>query len=368
MDGDLVWYKGLWECGRWFSGRWVSGTWLSGDWYAGTWDSKLIKDNKLSVEIDERSSNLLQSVWYDGRWFDGTWNNGTWVKGRWYGGEWNNGIWYRGIWNDGTWNDGSFCGGIWVLGTWNNGIFNTDVEPAYWLDGKWYGGDFENGMWYNGLFDERNETSRFGINAYSSRTATWHGGKWVSGSFYSRLNLDDEGIPDVSEVHKYSIWYTGTWFKGDFYGGVAYNMDWKSGTWHGGILEDIQVIGLTGSTTTSENYFTLNGIFKFNIGDEITIIDNQVGGIYANAYGSNDSPDAYKVLYTIEDTVNKWTDVYVDRTIIYSITPPVDVKLRVVSRFRESNWKTGIWTNGIFEKGLWEGGIWYNGVFEGTWM
>jgi hypothetical protein len=182
------------------------------------------------------------------------------------------------------------------------------------------------------------------------------------------LNLDDEGIPDVSEVHKYSIWYTGTWFKGDFYGGVAYNMDWKSGTWHGGILEDIQVIGLTGSTTTSENYFTLNGIFKFNIGDEITIIDNQVGGIYANAYGSNDSPDAYKVLYTIEDTVNKWTDVYVDRTIIYSITPPVDVKLRVVSRFRESNWKTGIWTNGIFEKGLWEGGIWYNGVFEGTWM
>ena len=367
-DNNLVWYKGLWECGRWFSGRWVSGTWLSGDWYDGTWDSKLIKDNKLFVDIDERSSNRLQSVWYDGRWFGGNWNDGTWNKGRWYDGTWNNGIWYRGIWNDGTWNDGSFCGGIWVLGTWNNGIFNTDVEPAYWLDGKWYGGDFENGMWYNGLFDEKNETSRFGINAYSSRTATWHGGKWISGSFYSRLNLDDEGVPDVCDIHKYSIWYTGTWFKGDFYGGVAYNMDWKSGTWHGGILEDIQVIGLTGSTTTSENYFTLNGIFKFNIGDEITIIDNQVGGIYANAYGSNDSPDVYKVLYTVEDSVNKWTNVYVNRTITYSITPPVDVKLRLVSRFREANWKTGIWTNGIFEKGLWEGGIWYNGVFEATWM
>jgi hypothetical protein len=368
LDNDLVWYKGIWECGRWFSGRWVSGTWLSGDWYGGIWDSKLIKDNKLSVEIDESSSNLLQSVWYDGRWFDGTWNNGTWIKGRWYDGVWNNGIWYRGIWNDGIWNEGSFCGGIWVLGVWNNGIFNTDVEPAYWLDGKWYGGDFENGMWYNGLFDEKNDTSRFGINAYSSRTATWHGGKWVSGSFYSRLNLDDEGIPDVCDVHKYSIWYTGTWFKGDFYGGVAYNMDWKSGTWHGGILEDIQIIGLTGSTTTSENYFTVNGIFKFNIGDEITIIDNQVGSVYSTAYGSNDSPDVYKVLYTVEDSVNKWTDVYVNRTITYSITPPVDAKLRVVSRFREVNWKTGIWTNGIFEKGLWEGGIWYNGVFEATWM
>ena len=365
---SLIWYTGIWECGRWFGGRWVSGTWMSGDWYDGTWDSKNIKNNILSVEIDETSSEIMQSVWMNGRWFDGTWNMGTWVNGRWYAGQWNNGVWYRGIWNDGTWNDGLFSGGIWILGTWNDGIFNTDVEPAYWLNGNWFGGDFENGMWYNGQFEGKNSTSRFGTNAYNSRTATWHGGKFVNAEFHSRLNLDDNGFPDVSDVHKYSIWYTGQFFSGDFFGGVAYNVDFKSGTWHGGILEDIQVIGITGSTTTSENYFTLNGIFKFNIGDEVSLIDNEAGGTYSGIYGSNSNPGIYTVLYTEEDTLNKWTKLYVNKTIVVNAVPALDTKLRLVSRFRQCNWKTGIWTNGIFEKGLWEGGIWYNGIFEAIWM
>ena len=367
ISDDLVWYKGTWECGRWFGGRWVSGTWISGDWYGGIWDAKTIDDKKLLVEIDESSLDLGQSIWFNGRWFDGTWNGGTWVNGRWYGGTWNNGLWYRGIWNDGTWNNGLFSGGIWVLGTWNNGIFNTDVEPAYWLDGNWLGGDFENGMWYNGQWEEKNAPSRFGINAYNSRTATWHGGKWLSGSFYSRLNEDDNGIADVSDIHKYSIWYTGQWLRGDFYGGIAYNMDWKSGTWHGGILEEIQVIGLTGSASTSENYFVLNGIFKFNIGDKITVIDNNVGLTYS-VYGTNTQPESYTVLYTVEDSDLKHTNVYVDRTISLNAVSPQETRLRVVSVFSQCNWKSGIWTNGIYKQGLWEGGLWYNGVFEAIWM
>jgi hypothetical protein len=341
---------------------------MSGDWYGGTWDSKNIQDNKLSIQIEETSEELMQSVWMSGRWFDGTWNGGTWVDGRWYGGTWNNGVWYRGIWNDGTWNNGLFQGGIWVLGTWNDGIFNTDVEPAYWLDGSWFGGDFENGMWYTGQFEGKTSISRFGTNAFNSRTATWHGGKFINAQFHSRLNLDDGGLPDVSDVHKYSIWYTGQFLSGDFFGGVAYNMDFKSGTWHGGILEDIQVIGITGSTTTSQNYFTLNGIFKFNIGDEVTLIDNESGGTYSSIYGSNSNPGIYTVLDVEEDTLNKWTKLYVNRIIITNAVAPQDTKLRLVSRFRQCNWKTGIWTNGIFEQGLWEGGIWYNGIFEADWM
>ncbi len=365
---SLIWYKGTWECGRWFRGRWVSGAWISGDWYGGVWDSKLIDNRNLIVDVDETSLDLGSSIWFGGRWFDGTWNGGTWVNGRWYNGTWNNGLWYRGIWNDGTWNNGLFSGGIWVLGTWNNGIFNTDVEPAYWLDGKWYGGDFENGMWYNGQWEEKNAPSRFGVNAYNSRTATWHGGKWLGGAFYSKLNENGAGVPDVSDVHKYSIWYTGQWLKGDWYGGIAYNMDWKSGTWHGGILEDIQVIGFTGSVANSENYFVLNGIFKFNTGDQITIIDNNSGGGYGVAYGNNPIPQSYTVLYTVEDTDLKYTNVYVNRTITLNAIAPIETKLRVVSVFGQCNWKTGIWTNGIYKNGLWEGGIWYNGVFEATWM
>ncbi len=375
-NGSLNWYKGIWECGRWFGGVWYSGTWKSGDWYDGVWNSSLIKDRWISVEVNENSSDTLQSTWMNGRWYNGTWNNGTWVNGRWYEGTWENGIWYKGIWNDGTWNNGLFTGGVWILGTWNKGIFNTDNEPAYWLDGKWYGGDFENGMWYDGLFDEKNAESRFGTKAYNSRTATWHAGQWRNGSFHSNMNINDEQNYDVSDVHKYSIWYTGQWFDGNFYGGVAYNIDFKSGIWHGGILEDIQVIGFTGSSTTSENYFTLNGIFKFNIGDTITVIDNQIGNSYSVDFGSNQQPQSYIILNTIEGTYSylgetrRKTDVYVNRTITYSVDDPVDLGLRVVSIFSSCNWKSGVWTNGIFRNGLWEGGIWYNGIFEqeAIWM
>ena len=46
---------------------------------------------------------------------------------------------------------------------------------------------------------------------------------------------------------------------------------------------------------------------------------------------------------------------------IYAID--VETNLRVVSRFKNATWESGIWTNGIFETGLWKGGIWYNGIF-----
>ena len=305
---DIVWYKGIWEGGRWFGGNWISGTWKLGDWYAGTWNSKMIKDNKISVEVDKKSSDEFQSTWYTGRWFGGTWNNGTWINGRFYDGDWNAGVWNNGTWNDGTWNGGRFIGGIWVTGEWNAGIFNTDNEPAYWIDGVWNGGDFENGMWYNGSFESKNIDSRFGTKAYNSRTATWHGGKWLSGSFFSKLGT----TPDVSDVHKYSIWHTGQWISGDFYGGIAYNIDFKSGTWYGGILEDIQIIGMN----ENNNSFILNGIFKFNIGDEFYIIDNNVGNELSVLYGNNDEPKKYIVLYALEDAVNKFTEVYVATNVV----------------------------------------------------
>jgi len=368
---QLIWYKGVWECGRWFGGRWISGTWISGDWYDGTFESKRIKEYGLRIEILEESTDEVSSKWFGGRWFNGTWTNGTWYNGRWYGGTWRNGRWFKGLWNDGVWESGEFSGGIWILGTWNGGVFNTNSEPAYWLDGEWNGGDFENGMWYNGTFTEKVDVSRFGVNSYNSRTSTWHGGNWISGQFHSRLNTGDDGNPDVSDVHKYSIWYTGNWFDGEFYGGVAYNIDWRSGTWYGGILEDIEVIGF-GTDGVGRYYFTLNGIFKFNNRDQITIIDNQFGSQYSTLFGSNKSRKTYTILDTEELTDLKYTKVYV--ATILGVTdgapnlPGFDTTLKVVSKFSNCNWKTGIWTNGIYEQGLWEGGIWYNGIFEATWM
>jgi hypothetical protein len=362
-NGDLVWYKGTWIFGRWFGGTWQSGVWMSGDWYGGTWNSNTVTDKKLTAEVDTKTVDFEQSFWYTGRWYDGTWNAGIWNSGRWYAGTWNNGMWHKGTWNDGTWNNGNFEGGIWVLGTWNKGIFNCDNEPAYWLDGKWYGGDFENGMWYNGYWEQKNTSSRFGTKSFNSRTANWQAGTWVSGSFYSYINTNDKGVLDVCDVHKYSIWKTGQWLSGEWYGGIAYSMDFKTGTWYGGILEDIEVIGID----IVKNTFTLNGIFKFNIGDTISIIDNQIDN--ANSvYGSNLNPIFYRVLYQTEDTINRRTIIYVDANLNGpNVTPAINTGLRVVSKFNNLNWKSGIWTNGIYETGLWEGGIWYNGVFSGTW-
>jgi hypothetical protein len=369
----LVWYKGSWECGRWFGGTWISGIWTSGDWYAGTWNSKRITDNLISVEVDNSVSDTIQSTWFGGRWYDGTWNNGTWVDGRWYAGTWNTGDWYKGIWNDGTWNGGIMSGGIWVTGTWNGGIFNCDNDPAYWIDGKWNGGDFENGIWYNGIFEEKNALARFGTKAYNSRTANWKAGKWLSGSFYSRMITDNSGVPVVSTSHKYSIWKTGTWYTGDWYGGISYHMDFQSGNWYGGILEDIQVIGISSysiilpdGNTKIKYYLTLNGEFDFNIGDDINILNTL-------NINSSDIVNKYKIVDTEVDTSNKKTKIYIDinvTNVIVTNDTDHETGFRVVSRFRSANWKSGIWTNGIYETGLWEGGIWYNGIFKdgANWM
>lgn len=363
-DEGLVWYKGIWECGRWFGGTWVSGSWISGDWYGGNWKSKLIKDNYITIEFDERYTDNSQSIWFSGRWFDGNWEAGTWASGRWYDGTWNDGIWLDGIWNDGIWKSGQFTGGVWVLGDWESGIFSTLNAPAYWIDGTWLSGDFENGMWFNGVFGTSETESRFGTKAYNSRAAIWKSGNWINGSFHSRLNLDENNNPDVSDIHKYSIWETGNWFNGDFYGGVVYNMDFKSGIWHGGILEDVTIIGMRSS---DNNYFEIEGESPYNIGYEISIIDNQTGGSYSSL-GSNSSPGTYTVVFSTEDLTNNTTKIYVDKPIPYNVTTYSDTGLRLVSKFRNCNWKSGIWTNGLYEKGLWEGGIWYNGVFSGTWM
>lgn len=370
---NIIWYKGNWECGRWFGGTWISGIWKSGDWYGGTWNSKKIKDNLISVEVANNTSDKSLSTWFTGRWYDGTWNDGVWVDGRWYGGTWNTGDWYKGTWNDGTWNDGEFSGGVWINGTWNKGILNCNNDPTFWIDGKWNGGDFENGIWYKGIFEEINGLSRFGTKAFNSRTATWHGGQWLSGSFYSKMILDNNGNPEVSLSHKYSIWHTGSWYSGDVYGGIFYDIDFKSGVWYGGISEEIQIIQVKIDSTTSNSYLKLNGVFRFNIGDEITIVSKGLqlssNGILYSEYFNR---ERYKVLYSeAPDLDNKTTKIYFDSDSLYYYDDDayvnnrggVETKMRIVSRFRNADWRSGIWTNGIFETGYWQGGIWYDGTF-----
>ena len=378
-NGGLIWYSGDWFCGRWFNGTWYSGRWVSGDWYGGNWNSFNTNYQIISVIVDNSFVDNTASKWYNGRWFDGTWSGGTWYNGRRYAGEWQDGLWYEGIWNDGRWMNGRFEGGVWVLGTWENGVFNCDSKPAYWLDGLFKSGDFENGIWYNGQFgNDKQRLARFGTKSTNSRTSLWHAGKWIDGEFHSFLNTNsDTGVPEISEIHKYSIWRTGLWLRGNFYGGIAYNIDFKSGNWHGGILEEIQVIGVDKilPATASTNSITVNGIFKFNPGDEIWIIDDYRAGAFS-PLGNNDNPLKYRINKILEDSITEQTQLYlnfnlsslgVNSQIATQSYSNVETGLRVVSHFQDSYWKSGIWTNGIFDGGQFDSGIWYNGVFDGNW-
>jgi len=393
----LIWYSGIWRCGRWFDATWISGMWLSGDWYGGTWNSLPVKNNKIFDDSLTNEQDPKFSRWYSGRWFDGTWSGGTWYGGRRYAGDWNSGLWYNGIWNDGNWNNGLFTGGIWIQGKWNAGKFNCDSKPAYWLDGVFNSGDFENGMWYNGQFgNDQSLPARFGTRSTNNRTSTWHGGRWINGDFHSQLNLDSvTKLPKVSKIHKYSIWRTGLWSNGNFYGGVAYNIDFRGGIWHGGILDEIQIIGIDKmkiNTSAGEvedtpptNKIYINGIFKFNPGDEIWIIDNKKGTTFS-VLGSDEFPTVYRINQIEEDSENEITGLFLNYRsslideplnatlgnaafVTYSVqfNNIGDMGIRAVSKFTDARWRSGLWLNGYFKGGQFDGGIWYNGVFDGDW-
>jgi hypothetical protein len=371
-SNGIVWYSGIWHSGRWFGGTWYSGTWISGDWYSGTWNSVQTTDKVTSVIVGQSSYDNKHSMWYSGRWFDGYWQAGTWLDGRWYNGTWNDGLWFNGIWNDGKWNSGTFYGGIWVRGYWTSGIFNAFNKPAYWIDGTFNSGDFQNGIWYNGTFGiNYNTLNKFGASASNSRNAVWHGGVWASGNFYSSENINGLTV-SVSTTHKYSNWRTGVWNKGNFYGGIVYNIEFKAGTWYGGIVNSIEVIGLN----PMSNQITLNGEFRFNIGDYINIITDGTSTPYS-AIGNYNQPGKYKVALTEFDYTNSWTILTLNYdfdtlglTGYYGATASsdIDTGLRLVSKYNNIDWYSGIWYDGIFDGGNFYGGMWYDGVFlNGTW-
>ena len=307
-NNGIVWYKGIWHSGRWFGGTWQSGTWITGDWYNGNWYSNEVTDKINYVEVGTYNISPSNSEWYNGRWYDGTWDNGNWYDGRLYGVTWSNGNWYNGIWNDGYWKNGLFAGGIWVRGNWDSGIFNSSNKPAFWIDGKFFSGDFQNGMWYNGFFGQNtNITSKFGSKATNSRNATWQGGVWASGNFYSYENIDSAGIISPSLIQKYAIWKTGTWNQGNFYGGIVYNIEFLNGNWYNGITKDIQIIGID----TTNNQIVLNGIFRFNINDYINIINNENTTPFSSL-GSDSSPGRYRIALVRYDLTNNWTTLTLD--------------------------------------------------------
>jgi len=361
----FIFYNGIWKCGRWFGGTWYSGEWLSGDWYDGIWNANFIQNSNNEIIIDNRNVNT-QSTWFGGRWYNGTWNGGVFQDGKWYDGTWNNGVFNNGIWNKGTWNEGELRGGVWVNGTWNSGIFNRDNSESYWLDGVFRGGDFQNGRWFNGEFNEYNKQSTFGSLSSGSKKSIWENGNWVSGKFYSGKRVNATNLDVVSDVHKWSQFKSGTWNSGQFWGGILFNTQVKSIDFRGGIVDDIQVIGA--SFSGSNNQFLLNGSFRIKESDHIIISDITGFGTYSTTFTKLD-PIPY-IVETSEVLDNNTTLLSLIGDFSTYSLPTIwnsDTGLRVVSKFENTTFGSGIWYNGIFESGNFNGGIWYDGVFRGIW-
>ena len=125
----------------------------------------------------------------------------------------------------------------------------------------------------------------------------------------------------------------------------------------------------------NQNEITLNGIYRFNVGDEIWIIDDATNNSQYLSIGSLDSPSKYKIaLVNINDEFESTTiTVLSDLSDIASpsvipVQNGFDIGLRVVSKFSNTSWYNGLWYNGIFEGGEFLGGMWYNGTFiDGDW-
>ncbi len=383
-SNGLVWYTGEWSCGRFFGGTWYSGIWYSGDWYDGTWNSVDVKNNLYNIEVS-KNYRSDKSIWYNGRFFGGTWNGGTWYNGRLYDVNWNDGTWYNGTWNGGTWNGGEFTGGVWIYGTWNGGIFNQNNRPAYWVNGTWNDGYFENGRWLNGVFDMKN-MSVFGQKSSISSPCIWDSGVFKNG--YLLANDDPRS----------TIWKTGIWLNGTWSGGLSFNIDFKKGVWKNGVSDDIEIISV--DLNGDNNSILLNGIFRFNVNDEITIVnDYDDPSIYSTStdiydfrkIGSLYYPGKYKVI-DVDIIDDKYTKIYVlgllingDPNAISNIfdiyddfrykefkdslntIPNKRMDIKLVSVFNNCDWYSGAWYNGVFESGNFYGGIWYSGKFSGNW-
>jgi hypothetical protein len=144
-------------------------------------------------------------------------------------------------------------------------------------------------------------------------------------------------------------------------------MSFDYGIWNSGILNDISIIRIN----TNSNSFTLNGIYRFNLNDKITIMDNLTSSTYS-VFGTTENPLTYQILDTTLDEESEQTEIVVDKVLanIFGSTVDtgiIDTKLKLVSKFKNVTWKNGVWFNGLFEDGNFMNGIWYDGNFSGNW-
>ena len=356
----LVWYSGIWKSGRAFSLKFLSGTWLSGDFYDGQFHSRNVIDNVTTVNVGT-TENIGVSYWYNGRAFNTDYYSVIWLNGRSYQSTYNNCRWFNGINSDGAITSQSILyGGIYLNSLVDNSIINSLNKPSYCINMKFRSGEIQQCQYFSGNFGtDKRFTSKFGNLASNSRMAIFENGT-LNGNIYSFEDVN--GLS--STIHKFTVIKTAN-IRGSVYGGIFYAINIEgSVNWKSGIILDIEVIGVIPSL----NQITLNGIFRFQIGDFVNIISSQPTTY--SGLGTNDSPGRYKIdLVNFDYTLNTTilTLNYVLSNIPgFPITPiyNTNTKLRVVSKITNIYLENGVCKNAWVENCTIKNIMWYNGIMK----
>ena len=115
------------------------------------------------------------------------------------------------------------------------------------------------------------------------------------------------------------------------------------------------------SATASVGY---QSEFNNNVGSNIDIMSPKYGSNIAKnvSVKSWSNPNDNNIL-------KKWELQFVGSDVIgsqigYTIYDGFDTGLRVVGKFENAEWVSGVWTNGIFDYGSFKSGLWYNGILN----
>ena len=341
----LVWYTGKWHYGRWFGSIWYSGEWYSGEWYSGKMYSKKIEVIGDVININETDSSM--TTWYDGNFYNGDIYDIIWLNGNFYNGSVNNIYWLGGNFHYGKFIASYFKNGNFINGSFTGGYINEDYGKTNWLNGILYNGNFENGTFHNGTILEKDGKSHFGSKTTNSKTA-----KFIKGSIQTANIGNIENNNTIIETANISY--------ANIINTKMYNVDIKNADLKNSILDYINIVAV--NLETINQYIIIEGLFDFNIGYTLFIMDNNYNYYELKVKDYKTVVNSKYTLIPIVSTTFNIITGFSNNTI-----PNIDNVLyeytnyKLVSYISNVNWVGGVFTNGIFNgnvfKGLFKDGL-----------
>lgn len=341
----LVWYTGKWHYGRWFGSIWYSGEWYSGEWYSGKMYSKKIEVIGDVININETDSSM--TTWYDGNFYNGDIYDIIWLNGNFYNGSVNNIYWLGGNFHYGKFIASYFKNGNFINGSFTGGYINEDYGKTNWLNGILYNGYFENGTFHNGTILEKDGKSYFGSKTTNSNPA-----KFIKGSIQTANIGNIENNNTIIETANISY--------ANIINTKMYNVDIKNADLKNSILDYINIVAV--NLETINQYIIIEGLFDFNIGYTLFIMDNNYNYYELKVKDYKTVVNSKYTLIPIVSTTFNIITGFSNNTI-----PNIDNVLyeytnyKLVSYISNVNWDGGVFNNGIFNgnvfKGLFKDGL-----------